>query len=163
MMALISRVDSAGDMVDQHAYRHDQVAVDQPQPEQGNQYASQDHQQRAEHDRTVGRRADPGGFALGRFTQLNDQGAQLLAGGTVDAAHGGIADCGIVRGDEGFKAPAVACAQRAVFSLQLPNLRRQGRVALAQHDQPFENDLHLAFLVFEAPPVLFPVAGRATA
>ncbi|WP_313554168.1 hypothetical protein [Stutzerimonas nitrititolerans] len=47
MMELISRVDSAGDMVDQHAYRHDQVAVDQPQPEQGNQYTSQNHQQRA--------------------------------------------------------------------------------------------------------------------
>jgi hypothetical protein len=106
-------------VLDQFADRLDQVAIDQPQAQQGDQQARKQHDQRAPDDGLTALFTDFQGTGVSQLAQVDDQACQLFAGHAVDAGHGLVAQDGIgTAGQESVAALAIGQAQFGVLATQ---------------------------------------------
>ena len=148
------------DMADQLADGDDQIAIDQPQAEYGDDQSCGQHHDCAAENGARGAGVDLLGLAQAVLAQLLDQCSHLLTGGAVDAFDGFIACPGIgTGGHEGVAALAVIAAERLMFAAQAFDLRLQGRVGSGDLGQLPENVLHLALLRFELAPVALQIGA----
>ena len=103
------------------------------------------------------------GFLLGIAVQAVHQRGHLLAGGAVDALHGGVTGARVAAGGKvGVAAFAVGLAELAVLIAQTRYLGLELRVVAGVLLQAAEHVLHGALLLLELAPVLVQV-GRLLA
>ena len=153
-------VAELGNVFDQLANRGNQAAVDQPQAEQADQGAGDQHHGEAKSQGLVGGGTDRYGLLVATLAELAHQGAHLFAGGAVDALDRCITGGRVGTGcNERLVALAVGRTHAAVFVAQLFDLLLERAVLLlVGADQQFAEDaLHPAFLGLELAPVLVPL------
>lgn len=141
-----------GDVLDQALHRTDQVAIDQPQAEQGDGQAGADQHQAAEQHGAPGLRADGGGTEITGLVQFVTQGLHLRGGGAVDAGHRQVAGDGVgARLEEPLPALSVSRTESPVLFAQALDTILQ--LAFGHAAQAPEDVLHRSFLGFELAPV----------
>ena len=145
-------------IVDQATDRQDQVAVDQPQAEQADQYAGQQHDRQPHHHRALGMGADDLGLLGALGTQVADQRAHLFTGGAVHALDRGVSGARVGAGGQvGIAALLVGNAELLVFLTQVLDTLAQRRVTGGLGDQPRENALYIALPILELAPIFLQV------
>ena len=149
-----------GHVVDQLADRLHQATVDQPQAEQADQQAGNEHHQDTQPHRAIGGQADLLRLLLALLAQLDHQLAHLLAGGTVEALHRSIAGTRIgTAGHIGITGLLVGLAKGQMLLGQTLDPALERGIQAGDLYQLAKDVLHVALAILELLPVLVHFLG----
>ncbi|MND97284.1 hypothetical protein D3C80_896020 [compost metagenome] len=140
---------------DQFADRLDQVAVDQPQAQQADQYPRNQHHDQPQQHRALGTGADQCRLLGALLAQLADQFTHLIAGCAVHTLDRRVARRRVTTGGhERVPALLIGRAQLAMFVTQALDAALELRLYALLRGQFAKDVLHIALTPLELPPVL---------